>query len=229
MRLTTCSASGRVTSALLHPGTVHTLRSVARYGKPLIGRCHDMRFDFKEVFPTKFSISSSRRTTSPSTGVCRVPRKVRPDNRHCDREWYTQGHIDAVQPVGTRSRQRRNARGTNSLLERRRSIARSTACGSGRLSSNAAPAGAFPVPVVEVQHFIHQQLPFAIRVPGVNVSLASCRNRLMTLSCLVTEGGAVIATFPGQSANPQDSSAQAAVVGVWLRLLKQVTDTPGPT
>ena len=31
----------------------------------------------------------------------------------------------------------------------------------------------------------------------------------MTLSCLVTRVGAVIATFPGQSANPQDSSAHS--------------------
>ncbi len=229
MRLTTCSASGDVTSALLHPGTVHTLRSVASSGKPLIGRCHDMCFDFKEVFATKFSISSSRRTTSPSTGVARVPRKAHPDNRHCGREWYTTGHINAVQPVSPRPRQCRNDSGTNSLLERRRSIARSTACGSGRLSNNAVPAGAFPVPVAVVQHFIHQQLPFAIRVSGVTISLASCRKRLMTLSCLVTEVGAVIATFPGQLANPQDSSAIAAVVGVWLRLLKQVTDTPVTT
>ena len=47
--------------------------------------------------------------TLPDEEVDSVPRKVRPDNRHCDREWYTHGHIDAVQPVGTRSRQRRNA------------------------------------------------------------------------------------------------------------------------
>ncbi len=156
MRLTTCSAADDVTSALLHPDKVHTLRSVPDSGKPLIGRCHDMRFDFKKSFATKFSISSSRRTTSPSTASARVPRKVRPDNPHCDRECVSAGHIDAVQPVGSGSRQCETHSGTNSLLERRRSIARSTPAGSGRLSSNAVPAGAFPVQLQIVQHFIHQ-------------------------------------------------------------------------
>ncbi len=156
MRLTTCPPADDVTSALLHPDKVHTLPRLPDSGKPLIGRCHDMRFDSKKSFATKFSISSSRRTTSPARASARVPRKVRPDNRHCDQNSIRTGHIDAVQPVGTRSRSAETHSGTNSLLERRRSIARQPPAGSGRLSSNAAPAGAFRCQLQIVQHFIHQ-------------------------------------------------------------------------
>lgn len=50
----------------------------------------------------------------------------------------------------------------------------------------------------------------------------------MTLSCLVTEGRGCNCHFSGTIGKSRKIPARiAAVVGVWLRLLKQVTDTPG--
>ncbi len=155
-----------VTSALLHPGTVHTLARLPDSGKPLIGRCHDMCFTSKKSFATKFSISSSRRTTSRVRASARVPRKAHPDNRHCAENGIRTGHINAVQPVSPRPASAETHSGTNSLLERRRSIAAQPPAGSSRLSNNAVPAGAFRCQLQVVQHFIHQQLPFAIGSPA---------------------------------------------------------------
>lgn len=78
------------------------------------------------------------------------------------------GHIDAVQPVSPRPRQCRNAQ-RYKLAIGAKTIDRPL----NRLRVQVVYQTtlyllALSVPVAGGQHFIHQQLPFAIRVSGVN-------------------------------------------------------------
>ncbi len=144
-------------------------------------------FTSKKSLATKFSISSSRRTTSPSTGVARVPRITRPDSRHYGPDRVSAGHINAIQPVRSRSRQRRDAQRHEVAVRPKPVDSTLTACGlrsfirQRRTCWRWQEAGDNPA--------LHQP-EAALRDPvaGVNNFTGLMQKRLITLSCLVTEG-----------------------------------------
>ena len=112
-------------------------------------------------------------------------------------------------PYSQSARERASAdthSGIKSRLSRRRSTARATACGLRSLIRQRRTFWRFSAVKSVVQHLIHQQLPFAIRVTGVNHFIGFEQQLLIALSCLLTEGRGCKRHFSGmigRSANDQ--------------------------
>ncbi|CAH0242440.1 hypothetical protein SRABI106_02434 [Rahnella aquatilis] len=138
--------------------------------KTLFGRCDDMRFYFKEIFRHEvFDIfiatdhQSENRGLYASDGEHAVVTGVAPQNG------VGAGHIDAVKPVGTGAGQRGNTQ-RNKITVVAQPL-NSTLDGLRVEIVNQAALGRvtfFRRQFEIIQHFIHQQLPFAIRVTGVD-------------------------------------------------------------
>ena len=129
-----------------------------------------MCFDFKEVFRHEVFNLFIAAHHQPEHGCLHAPHgKHALITSIATENGVSTGHIDAVQPVGTRSRQRRNAQrykltvGTKTV-DRPLNRLRVQVVYQATLHLLAL----FRCQLQIVQHFIHQQLPFTIRVPGVN-------------------------------------------------------------
>ena len=189
-----------------------------------------MRLYLKEVFGDKvFNLFITTHNQSEHRRLYAPDRKYALIARVTSENGVSARHIDTVQPVRTRSRQRRDAQRDKLTV------------GAQTLNS---PLHGLRVEVVNqatlhllalfrcqlqvIQHFIHQQLPFTIGVTGVNNFAGLMQKALNDVKLFGHRGARLqLPLFRDNRQIDQTPASITTVVGVWLRLLKQVTNTPG--
>ncbi len=189
-----------------------------------------MRLHLEEVFGNEvfnFFIathnqSEHRRLHAPDRKYALITR-VTPQNGISAR------HVDTVQPVRARSRQCRHAKGDEltvgaQTLNRPLDGLRVEVVNQAALHLLALFRGQLQV----IQHFIHQQLSFTIGVTCVNDFTGLMQKSLNNVELFGHRGTRLqLPLFRDNRQINQTPASITTVVGIWLRLLKQVTNTPG--
>ena len=189
-----------------------------------------MRFHFEEVFGDEVLYLFIATHNQPEHRRLYAPdRKYALIARVTSKNGVSARHIDTVQPVRTRSRQCRHAQRDKLTV------------GAQPLNS---PLNGLRVEVVNqatlhllalfrcqlqvIQHFIHQQLPFTIGVTGVNNFAGFMQKALNDVELFGHRGARLqLPLFRDNRQIDQTPASITTVVGIRLRLFKQVTNTPG--
>ncbi len=196
----------------------------------LLVRRDDMGFDFEvifrdevfDLFVTAHHQTQHRRLHAAHRQhavIARVAPQQRPGARH----------IDTVKPVGARARQRRNAE-RNKFAVFAQSADRPLHRLRVQVVDQAAlnPAAFFRRQLQIVEHFVHQQLTFAIGVARMHHFAGLLQQLLNNFKLLRHRGTRLQLPFLRDDRQVGQRPARvAAVVTVRLRLLQQVPDAPG--
>ena len=198
--------------------------------KALLLRRDDMRFDIEEVFGDEvFNLfiaahhQAEHRGLHPPHGEHPLIAGVAPQ------QGIGPGHIDAVQPVGARPRQRRHAK-RHKLAVSAQAVDRPL----NRLRVEIVYQTALHLLTLlrrqlqVVEHLIHQQLPLTVGVAGVDNLLGLAEQALDDIQLFGDRRFWLQLPFLRHNWQIGEIPAGiAAVIDVRLRLLQQVTDTPG--
>ena len=198
--------------------------------KTLLLRRDDMRLHVEEIFGDEiFNLFIAKDHQAKYRGLHPPHREHPLIAGVAPQQGVGAGHIDAVQPVGAGPRQRRHAErhelavGAQTVdrpLHRLRvEIVNQTALHLLTLLRRQLQV---------VEYFVHQQLPFSVRVAGVDNLLGVAEQALDDIQLFGDRG--LWLQLPFLRHNRQIVEIPpgiAAVVDVRLRLLQQVADTPG--